>query len=161
VLEDIKREYSFTLVNSWGFIKALRGEIKPKIRPYSHALTVLPNGTLIYPNDIVGEPIGNLVEEDLMELVSSEKAKKMREIAIKRMHDYEYLHLQTASFNSFLDSLSYAKEMFKWKYLANGKKLNSLSSNSTLDLKISRLPCFSTRLSVTSYKTYCPDLYCI
>jgi len=122
VLEDIKREYSFTLVNSWGFIKALRGEIKPKIRPYSHALTVLPNGTLIYPNDIVGEPIGNLVEEDLMELVSSEKAKKMREIAIKRMHDYEYLHLQTASFNSFLDSLSYAKEMFKWKYLANGKK---------------------------------------
>ncbi|MFP3205149.1 MAG: radical SAM protein [Metallosphaera yellowstonensis] len=114
VLSHLKERYGSTLNNSWGFIRALKGEAPKKLTSY--AITIYPNGDLPYPDDINGEIIGNLRESKLEDLLTSQRARKLRERMLRDSASYEYLHLQTASFNSVRDLAGYVKEMAKWAF---------------------------------------------
>ncbi|AWR94884.1 radical SAM/SPASM domain-containing protein [Acidianus brierleyi] len=114
VLSELKKKYSSTLNNSWGFINALIGKV-PK-RLVSYAITIYPNGDLPYPDDMNGEIVGNLSQEKLDKILSSQKVKELRQKMLENQARFEYLHLQTASFNSISDLASYAAEMVKWRF---------------------------------------------
>ncbi len=114
VLSELKKKYSSTLNNSWGFINALIGKV-PK-RLVSYAITIYPNGDLPYPDDMNGEIVGNLSQEKLDKVLSSQKVKELRQKMLENQARFEYLHLQTASFNSIPDLASYAAEMIKWRF---------------------------------------------
>ncbi|AWS00732.1 radical SAM/SPASM domain-containing protein [Metallosphaera hakonensis] len=114
VLSYLKSKYGSTLNNSWGFIRALRGELPKKLTSY--AITVYPNGDLPYPDDINGEIIGNLARNSLEDLLSSRRAEELRKKMLENAAKYEYLHLQTASFNNLKDLAEYVREMGKWAF---------------------------------------------
>jgi MoaA/NifB/PqqE/SkfB family radical SAM enzyme len=114
VLSELKKKYSSTLNNSWGFINALIGKV-PK-RLVSYAITIYPNGDLPYPDDMNGEIVGNLSQEKLNKILSSPKVNELRQKMLENQARFEYLHLQTASFNSISDLASYAAEMVKWRF---------------------------------------------
>ncbi|QKQ99061.1 radical SAM protein [Metallosphaera tengchongensis] len=114
VLSYLKGKYGSTLNNSWGFIRALKGEFPKRLTSY--AITIYPNGDLPYPDDINGEVIGNLSQNKLGELLNSYRAKELRRKMMENSARYEYLHLQTASFNSIKDLAEYAREMGKWAF---------------------------------------------
>jgi MoaA/NifB/PqqE/SkfB family radical SAM enzyme len=114
VLSDLKAKYGSTLNNSWGFINALIGKVPSRVTSY--AVTVYPNGDLPYPDDINGEVVGNLAEQKLKEIMNSDKVKFLQKKMLEDQARFEYLHLQTASFNSVRDLLSYAVEMAKWRF---------------------------------------------
>lgn len=114
VLSELKKKYSSTLNNSWGFINALIGKV-PK-RLVSYAITIYPNGDLPYPDDMNGEIVGNLSQEKLDKILSSQKVKELRQKMLENQARFEYLHLQTASFNNISDLASYAAEMVKWRF---------------------------------------------
>lgn len=115
VLYELKKKYTSTLNNSWGFIRALKGEF-PK-RLVSYAITVYPNGDLPYPDDINGELVGNLAEEKLNDILKKPKVKELQRKMLENQAKFEYLHLQTASFNSVRDLAEYVSEMLKWRFL--------------------------------------------
>ncbi|MEM2662868.1 MAG: radical SAM protein, partial [Metallosphaera sp.] len=69
VLSYLKRKYGSTLNNSWGFIRAVGGELPKKLTSY--AITVYPNGDLPYPDDVNGEIIDNLTRNRLEDLLAS------------------------------------------------------------------------------------------
>ncbi|MEM0374554.1 MAG: radical SAM protein [Sulfolobaceae archaeon] len=115
VLSELKKKYGSVINNSWGFIEALKGK-HPK-RLVSYALTVYPNGDLPYPDDINGIIVGNLAEEKLKNILKSKKVKELQQKMLREQARYEYLHLQTASFNSLSDLASYVYEMLKWRFL--------------------------------------------
>ncbi|MEM0304552.1 MAG: radical SAM protein [Saccharolobus sp.] len=115
VLYDLKLKYGSTLNNSWGFINALIGNVPKKI--VSYAITIYPNGDLPYPDDINGEIVGNLAEEPLTKILKSEKVKKLQQQMLKNQAKFEYLHLQTASFNNIKDLASYVKDMLAWRFM--------------------------------------------
>ncbi|ABP95460.1 MULTISPECIES: radical SAM/SPASM domain-containing protein [Metallosphaera] len=114
VLSYLKRKYGSTLNNSWGFIRAVGGELPKKLTSY--AITVYPNGDLPYPDDVNGEIIGNLTRNRLEDLLASRRADELRRKMLEDEARYEYLHLQTASFNSLRDLAEYVKEMGKWAF---------------------------------------------
>jgi len=114
VLSELKRKYGSTLNNSWGFINALIGKV-PK-RLVSYAITVYPNGDLPYPDDVNGVVVGNLAEEKLEKVLSSPKVKELQRKMLENQARFEYLHLQTASFNSVKDLASYVRDMVKWRF---------------------------------------------
>lgn len=114
VMVELKRKYGPVINNSWGFIEALGGK-QPK-RLVSYALTVYPNGDLPYPDDINGVIVGNVAEQKLKEILKSEKVKELQKKMLNEQAKYEYLHLQTASFNSISDLASYVYEMLKWRF---------------------------------------------
>ncbi|MFP3347260.1 MAG: radical SAM protein [Sulfolobaceae archaeon] len=116
VLSDLKRKYGSTLNNSWGFIKALKGE-QVSSRVTSYAITVYPNGDLPYPDDINGKVVGNLAKEKLNDILKKPIVKDLQQYMLVNQAKFEYLHLQTSTFNSFRDLLSYAAEMAKWRFL--------------------------------------------
>ncbi len=82
----------------------------------SYAITVYPNGDLPYPDDINGEIIGNLARNSLEDLLSSRRAEELRKKMLENAAKYEYLHLQTASFNNLKDLAEYVREMGKWAF---------------------------------------------
>ncbi|MCG3109695.1 7,8-dihydro-6-hydroxymethylpterin dimethyltransferase [Metallosphaera sp. J1] len=114
VLSYLKKKYGSTLNNSWGFIRAVGGELPSKLTSY--AITVYPNGDLPYPDDVNGEIIGNLIRDRLEDLLSSRRAEELRKKMLEDVARYEYLHLQTASFNSLRDLAEYVREMGKWAF---------------------------------------------
>jgi MoaA/NifB/PqqE/SkfB family radical SAM enzyme len=115
VLSELKRKYGSTINNSWGFIKALVGQSKSK-RLVSYSITVYPNGDLPYPDDINGKIVGNLAEEKLDEILKKPIVKELQKDMLNNQAKFEYLHLQTASFNSIKDLASYVAEMVKWRF---------------------------------------------
>ncbi|NON62850.1 radical SAM/SPASM domain-containing protein [Acidianus sp. RZ1] len=114
VLSELKKKYSSTLNNSWGFIEALRGNVNGRLVSYS--ISIYPNGDLPYPDDINGEVIGNLSQENLNDLLKKPRVKELQKKMLEQQAKYEYLHLQTASFNSIKDLAEYASEMVKWRF---------------------------------------------
>ncbi|WP_338600278.1 radical SAM protein [Sulfolobus tengchongensis] len=114
VLSDLKRKYGSTLNNSWGFINAIIGKVPKRI--VSYAITIYPNGDLPYPDDINGEIVGNVAEEPLEKILESRKVKELQQKMLENQAKFEYLHLQTASFNSIRDLASYVSEMLKWRF---------------------------------------------
>ncbi|ACR42380.1 radical SAM protein [Saccharolobus islandicus] len=114
VLYYLKRKYGSTLNNSWGFINAIIGKI-PK-RVVSYAITIYPNGDLPYPDDINGDIVGNVAEKPLNKILQSKKVKELQQKMLENQAKFEYLHLQTASFNSIRDLASYVSEMLKWRF---------------------------------------------
>lgn len=115
VLSRLKRKYGSTINNSWGFINALIGKTKVK-RIVSYAISIYPNGDLPYPDDINGKIVGNLVYEKLDEILEKPIVKELQKFMLNNQAKFEYLHLQTASFNSVKDLAEYAYEMVKWRY---------------------------------------------
>lgn len=115
VMSELKKKYGATINNSWGFIRALRGEIPKRI--VSYAITVYPNGDLPYPDDINGEIVGNLAKEKLNDILNKPKVKELQKKMLEDQARFEYLHLQTASFNSIKDLAGYISEMLKWRFL--------------------------------------------
>ncbi|TRM87277.1 radical SAM protein, partial [Sulfolobus sp. C3] len=103
-----------TLNNSWGFINAIIGKVPNRL--VSYAITVYPNGDLPYPDDINGEIVGNLAEEKLESILESGKVKELQAKMLENQAKFEYLHLQTASFNSVKDLASYVSEMLRWRF---------------------------------------------
>ncbi len=114
VLSELKRKYGTTLNNSWGFINAIIGKVPNRL--VSYAITVYPNGDLPYPDDINGEIVGNLAEEKLEKILESSKVKELQAKMLENQAKFEYLHLQTASFNSIKDLASYVSEMLRWRF---------------------------------------------
>ncbi|AOL16018.1 heme biosynthesis protein [Sulfolobus sp. A20] len=114
VLSELKRKYGATLNNSWGFINAIIGKVPNRL--VSYAITVYPNGDLPYPDDINGEIVGNLAEEKLESILESGKVKELQAKMLENQAKFEYLHLQTASFNSVKDLASYVSEMLRWRF---------------------------------------------
>lgn len=114
VLSDLKRKYGSTLNNSWGFINAIIGKVPRRI--VSYAITIYPNGDLPYPDDINGEIVGNVAEEPLSKILKSERVKELQKKMLENQAKFEYLHLQTASFNSIRDLASYVGEMLRWRF---------------------------------------------
>lgn len=115
VLSDLKRKYGPTLNNSWGFINAIIGKVPRRI--VSYAITIYPNGDLPYPDDINGEIVGNVAEEPLSKILKSERVKELQKKMLENQAKFEYLHLQTASFNSIRDLASYVGEMLRWRFM--------------------------------------------
>jgi MoaA/NifB/PqqE/SkfB family radical SAM enzyme len=115
VMVELKKKYGPVINNSWGFINGLIGKY-PK-RLVSYALTVYPNGDLPYPDDINGVIVGNVAEQKLKDIMKSEKVKQLQQKMLKEQAKFEYLHLQTASFNSIRDLANYVYEMLKWRFI--------------------------------------------
>ncbi|MCY0859446.1 MAG: radical SAM protein [Sulfolobaceae archaeon] len=115
VMADLKRKYGATINNTWGFINALIGKTKIN-KVVSYSITIYPNGDLPYPDDINGEIVGNLSKEKLTDILKSEKVKQLQAKMLEGGAKYEYLHLQTASFNSLSDTFEYVREMLKWRF---------------------------------------------
>ncbi|AHC51727.1 heme biosynthesis protein [Sulfolobus acidocaldarius SUSAZ] len=116
VLSELKRKYGPTINNTWGFINALVGKSAPT-RVVSYAITVYPNGEIPYPDDINGKIVGNLVEEKLQDILKKQIVKELQKDMLNNQAKFEYLHLQTYSFNSIKDLASYVNEMLKWRFL--------------------------------------------
>ncbi|BFH74414.1 radical SAM protein [Sulfurisphaera javensis] len=116
VMSDLKRKYGPTINNSWGFINALIGKVSTK-RVVSYAISVYPNGDLPYPDDINGKIVGNLSKEKLEEILKKPIVKELQRYMLNNQAKFEYLHLQTASFNSVKDLAEYIYEMIKWRFL--------------------------------------------
>lgn len=98
-----------------GFINAIIGKVPRRI--VSYAITIYPNGDLPYPDDINGEIVGNVAEEPLNKILKSERVKELQKKMLENQAKFEYLHLQTASFNSIRDLASYVGEMLRWRFM--------------------------------------------
>jgi len=115
VLSELKKKYGPTINNSWGFINALIGKTQIK-RVVSYAITIYPNGDLPYPDDINGKIVGNLSYEKLDDILKKPVVKELQRYMLNNQAKFEYLHLQTASFNSVKDLAEYVYEMVKWRF---------------------------------------------
>lgn len=115
VLSELKKKYGPTINNSWGFINALIGKTQIK-RVVSYAITIYPNGDLPYPDDINGKIVGNLSYEKLDDILKKPVVKELQRYMLNNQAKFEYLHLQTASFNSVKDLAEYVYEMIKWRF---------------------------------------------
>jgi len=115
VLSELKKKYGPTINNSWGFINALIGKTQIK-RVVSYAISIYPNGDLPYPDDINGKIVGNLSYEKLDDILKKPVVKELQRYMLSNQAKFEYLHLQTASFNSVKDLAEYVYEMIKWRF---------------------------------------------
>ncbi|MGC8585553.1 MAG: radical SAM protein [Thermoplasmata archaeon] len=95
LLMELKKEYDGTIVTSYAFIKALEGSYQC----HSYSVQIDANGDVIYPCSVIGQSIGNLLENDLDALLKSEKAiegRKMMKTCTRQC--YLYLHAETSNF---------------------------------------------------------------
>jgi MoaA/NifB/PqqE/SkfB family radical SAM enzyme len=115
VMSYLKRKYGPVLNNSWGFIDALVERRRPR-RLTSYSITVYPNGDLPYPDDMEGEIVGNLSRDPLNKIMSSPQVKQLQAKMLRDAAKFEYLHLQTSTFNDIKDLASYVWEMGRWRF---------------------------------------------
>lgn len=97
MLVELKREFGGTIVTSRAFINALENHYTC----HSYGLSIESNGDVIYPCSVIGKTIGNLLENDLETILSSEEADKGREMMRScRRECFLYLHAETSNFMS-------------------------------------------------------------
>ncbi|MCL5788443.1 MAG: radical SAM protein [Candidatus Marsarchaeota archaeon] len=109
-LQRLKGIYGGTLNNSMDYIDAWSGGYECK----SMAVQVEPNGDLVYPCDFKGGVLGNLAEYSLGELLSCDKAKKMKSVCSTGKPCGQYLHMQTSAMASIGGLVRYGVPMMKW-----------------------------------------------
>ncbi|MEM2116684.1 MAG: radical SAM protein [Thermoplasmata archaeon] len=95
VLVELKKEFGGTIVTSRAFIDALQNHYTC----HSYGLSIESNGDVIYPCSVIGMRIGNLIENDLEYILSSNEAEKGREMMKScRRECFLYLHAETSNF---------------------------------------------------------------
>ncbi len=104
-LVKLKREFGSTIVTSEAFIDSLVNHYTCK----SFSVMIEANGDIIYPCSVIGWKVGNLLENDLEEILLSEEAKKARKVMYSCKRECMlYLHAETSQFNNVGNLLKYA-----------------------------------------------------
>ncbi|HEU12814.1 MAG: radical SAM/SPASM domain-containing protein [Thermoplasmata archaeon] len=94
-LLELKREFGGTVVTSRAFIDALENHYTC----HSYGLSIESNGDVIYPCSVIGRKIGNLIENDLETILSSEEAERGRQMMYSCKREcFLYLHAETSNF---------------------------------------------------------------
>jgi len=94
-LVELKKEFGGTIVTSRAFINALENHYTC----HSYGLSIESNGDVIYPCSVIGKKVGNLIENDLETILSSEEAEKGRNMMKSCKREcFLYLHAETSNF---------------------------------------------------------------
>jgi sulfatase maturation enzyme AslB (radical SAM superfamily) len=112
IVTRLKREYGNTLTTSRSYIESFD-------QPYTcRTLSVMiePNGDLIYPCMPIGTKLGNLLEDDLQTLMSSERAQADREQMLRcDRHCLIYCHAETSHLMSLRKLVPYARNIVTFR----------------------------------------------
>ena len=112
ILTRLKREYGTTLTTSSSYIDSFD-------QPYScRTLSIMiePNGDLVYPCMPIGTRLGNLLENDLKTLMTSERAKADRQRMLQcDKHCLVYCHAETSHLMSLRKLVPYARNIVSFR----------------------------------------------
>jgi MoaA/NifB/PqqE/SkfB family radical SAM enzyme len=114
ILSRLKREYGNTLTTSDSYIESFD-------QPYTcRTLSVMiePNGDIIYPCMPIGTKLGNLLKDDLMTLLASERARAdRRQMLDCNRHCLIYCHAETSHLMSLRKLIPYARNIISFRLL--------------------------------------------
>ncbi len=114
ILMRLKKEYGNTLTTSEAYIRSFN-------QPYicrTLSVMVEPNGDIIYPCMAEGTMLGNLLEDDLMALMKSDRAKKDREGMVQcGKHCLIYCHAESSHLMSIRNLVPYARNVVGFRFL--------------------------------------------
>ncbi|MEM0160484.1 MAG: radical SAM protein [Thermoplasmata archaeon] len=114
VLLDLKKEYKGHIVTSMAFINAIVSDYTC----HSYGLMIEANGDIVYPCSVIGKKIGNIVETDLEEILSSKEAETARNVMNHcNRHCLLYLHAETSNFLTLQNLASFIKDTVEGYYV--------------------------------------------
>lgn len=113
ILMRLKHEYGNTLTTSEAYINSFDS-------PYTCrtlSIMVEPNGDIIYPCMATGTRLGNLLEDDLMELLGSDRAKNDRAMMMRcQKHCLIYCHAESSHLMSLRGLMPYAWNVVGFRF---------------------------------------------
>jgi len=109
-LVKLKKEFGSTIVTSDAFINSLVNHYTCK----SFSVMIEANGDIVYPCSVIGWKVGNLLENELEDILLSDEAKKARKVMSNCKRECMlYLHAETSQFNSFKNLVGYTLSTVK------------------------------------------------
>lgn len=114
ILLDLKKEYRGHIVTSMAFINTIISDYTC----HSYGLMIEANGDIVYPCSVIGKKIGNIVETDLEEILSSKEAENARNVMNHcNRHCLLYLHAETSNFLTLKNLASFLKDTAEGYYI--------------------------------------------